>query len=76
MIRELLLGHARLISAGERARREHSAWLTRAMSDPRARLPRIPTRPVEEGGFAPVVATRAGRAWAESWWGGAFERME
>lgn len=76
MIRELFLSHMRLIGAGERARREHSAWLTWAMADPRRRLPRIPTRPVREGGFGPVTATPAGRSWAEGWWSGTFEELE
>ena len=76
MIRDLFLRHVRLIGAGERARRQHSAWLTHAMADPRRAFPRIPTRPVREGGFSAVTATSAGRAWADAWWIGTFDEMD
>lgn len=58
-----------LLSAAERARRLHSRWLTRAFRHGGARgVPRIPTRPVSEGGFQPVTSTPDGRAWADRWW--------
>jgi hypothetical protein len=52
---------------GASMRHAHSRWLTRAVASPRG-LPRIPTIAVRDGGFDPIVATPAGRAWAESWW--------
>lgn len=76
MFRELFPSRGGLISAGERARRLHGAWLTRALADPRRRFPRIPTRPVRDGGFSAVTATPAGRAWATAWWAGAFDELE
>lgn len=65
----------RLETAAEKARRLHSAWLTHALNDPSA-LPRIPVRPVSRGGFAAIVASPGGRAWADRWWSGAFHQVE
>jgi hypothetical protein len=76
MIREFLFRTLLLETAGERARRLHGAWLTRALTDSSRAYPRIPVRPVHEGGFAAVTATVAGRAWADGWWGQALERVE
>ena len=58
----------RLESAGERARRVHSAWLTRALTDPRLGGPRIPVRPVDHGGFDAMLARPGGRQVASGWW--------
>lgn len=52
---------------GAAARRRHAAWLAQALRTPQ-RYPRIPVRPVNQGGFDPVVATPEGREWAEAWW--------
>lgn len=64
----------RLQDAGERARREHSAFLTQAL---RTRLgvnvPRIPRRKVDDGGFDRLMQDPRGRAAAERWWGARFE---
>lgn len=49
------------------ARRTHSRWLSRAIRAG-ARVPRIPTRRVDEGGFDADMATAEGRAWAREWW--------
>lgn len=54
------------------ARRAHSRWLTRAMQAG-VKVPRIPTRRVEEGGFDPVMATTEGREWAAAWWRDALQ---
>jgi hypothetical protein len=59
---------SKLASHAEAMRRRHSAWLTRAMRRPAAYYPRIPTRPVGEGGFAGLMATPGGRDWADQWW--------
>lgn len=48
-------------------RRVHSSWLSRAMRRG-SRVPRIPTRPVSEGGFTPVLDTPEGKQWAEEFW--------
>ncbi len=54
------------------ARRLHSSWLTRAIRAG-VKMPRIPTRLVRDGGFAEVVSTPEGRAWADRWWAEALE---
>ena len=60
--------------AGALARRQHSAWLTRAMASGRA-FPRIPTRPVDLGGFQGQMGRKAGPSRAETWWRLALERV-
>ncbi len=55
----------------ERAIREHSSWLTRAVAAWKSgqdTTPRIPVREVSEGGFSELVASPTGRAWADRWW--------
>ena len=49
------------------ARRQHSRWLTRAIRAG-AKVPRIPIRRVDEGGFDPLMASAEGREWARVWW--------
>ncbi|MCA9311623.1 MAG: hypothetical protein KDA21_10485 [Phycisphaerales bacterium] len=56
-----------LVWLGEKARRVHEAWLTRALQEPE-RWPRIPTRRVADGGFDGVMSSAEGRAWAHGWW--------
>ncbi|MBL0928327.1 MAG: hypothetical protein IBJ11_11870 [Phycisphaerales bacterium] len=69
-----LFGFAeRLETAAERARRLHSAWLTRALTDPQWAAPRIPVRPVSEGGWDEFVRSPGGRDWAERWWDDAID---
>jgi hypothetical protein len=58
---------SKLANHAEMMRLRHSVWLTRALGRASA-YPRIPTRPMAEGGFNGLMATRAGRAWAEEWW--------
>ena len=58
---------SKLVNHAEAMRRRHSVWLTRALQRP-SRFPRIPVRAVAEGGFSSLVATPAGRAWADEWW--------
>ncbi len=53
----------------------HSAWLTAALRRG-ARPPRIPTRPVEAGGWAKLMATPEGRAWVEEFWDGALNHPD
>lgn len=56
-----------LANHAEAMRRRHSMWLTRALRRS-SEYPRIPTRPVGDGGFSAVTRTSAGRAWADQWW--------
>lgn len=67
-IPRLLSRRNRLETLAERARREHSHWLTCAMADPGRYWRRIPIRRVDKGGFAALTADPAGRAWTERWW--------
>jgi hypothetical protein len=53
----------------------HSVWLTKALQRG-SRPPRIPTRKVEDGGWAKLMETPEGRAWAEEFWQGALEHPE
>jgi hypothetical protein len=65
--------------ASARARAEHSAWLTRALTQG-LRYPRIPIRPMDpqtgEGGFGPMMKRPTGPARAERWWKSALERVD
>lgn len=66
----------RILTASERARRLHSAWLTRALAGEEPDLPRIPARRVEQGGFTTLLRTATGRRWASEWWRRFFERFD
>jgi hypothetical protein len=63
------------LERGAAARRRHEAWLAVALRKP-GKYPRIPVRPVADGGFDPVLATPEGRVWAESWWGSTLENPD
>ncbi len=82
-----LLTRRHLLEAGEKARMVHSLWLTHHIvgrkgigsGDPGrviGNLPEIPCRKVSDGGFARIMATPLGRAWAEDWWNGAMDQVE
>lgn len=61
------------LSPGRRMVLEHARWLSWALRRPR-QLPRIPVRKVADGGFARLMATRRGRAYAADWWEDALDR--
>lgn len=63
------------LDLAERARREHSEWLTRAMASSRE-YPRIPVRPVVTGGFSRLLSRGNGAELARRWWEAALARME
>jgi hypothetical protein len=63
------------LSPGERARREHEVWLSRAIRSGRA-LPRIPARRVDLGGMEPVLGSPRGREWARRWWERVLSRAD
>lgn len=65
-----------MLPTAERVRLEHESWLRWAFGRPAGMLPRIPVRRVSAGGFDAIMATPGGRAWAASWWGRAFDRVE
>ena len=68
-----LLWRDRLRDAGERARREHSAFLTQALCTRLGvRAPRIPTRRVDDGGFDRLMGDPRGRRAAGRFWSGAL----
>jgi hypothetical protein len=60
---------------GARARLEHSLWLTRALESNHP-YPRIPTRPVATGGFAPLLSRPHGTTLANRWWDAALARVD
>ena len=60
---------------GERARLQHSAWLTQSLGSA-SPYPRIPTRRVDLGGFNPLMRKERGRLIADRWWQGALDRVE
>ncbi len=53
--------------AGERARKAHSEWLTKALRSG-SKVPRIPLRRVSDGGWDSMMATEEGRCWATEFW--------
>ncbi len=57
------------------ARRMHSRWLTQAIRAG-SKVPRIPVRRVDEGGFDREMATPEGREWASAWWDEALSRPD
>ena len=75
-LRRLFGLQRRIETSGERARRVHAEWLTRAIMSGGINAPRIPTRKVVEGGFEHVRQSKDGRAWADSWWSGAFRSTD
>lgn len=62
-----LVSRLDLIARGEAMRALHSLWLTKALKAG-SRPPRIPTRKVDQGGWATMMETPEGRAWAEEFW--------
>lgn len=53
--------------------RQHARWLSAALQG-RKVAPRIPTRRVDEGGFARLMSTERGRRAASEWWYDAIDR--
>lgn len=56
-----------LPTPGERMRRMHEEWLSRALRRPDG-APRIPVRRVDQGGFSALLAAPGGRERADQWW--------
>lgn len=61
---------------GARYRREHSAWLTRALGRAGPACPRIPVRRVERGGFGKLLARANGLVLSARWWAAALARID
>jgi len=68
-------GRNRLDQAAARMRAEHEWFLNRAMTLSLP-YPRIPTRPVRDGGFSAMMARPDGRPRADRWWEIALDRVE
>jgi len=66
--------YGKLEEAGARTRREHGAFLTRAVRQPRD-FPRIPRRGVDQGGFDPLLRRANGATLAARWWTLALQRV-
>ena len=60
--------------AGERFRAQHSAFLTRAVRTPGA-FPRIPVKPVDQGGYDRLRQQATGPGHAALWWNVALDRV-
>ena len=60
---------------GQRARREHSQWLTRAMTEGRS-YPRIPARRADLGGFSELLSRPEGRIVVDWWWAHTLEQVD
>lgn len=67
--------HYLLLTAGEKARRQHQSWLNRAMRRDTRTL-RIPVRRMELGGFSALRSAPGGMQWAEQWWTEAMTRAD
>lgn len=68
-------GWLRLEERGAIARRLHSLWLTRAVRSDRV-YPKIPVRPVQEGGFSHLSRTPEGRVLCDGWWYAALGQVD
>lgn len=62
------------LTRAEVIRRTHERWLTRALKSGRD-YPRIPIRPVSQGGFSSLMENPAGRLMARAWWDAALEHV-
>lgn len=62
-----LLGMLGVDERGAIARKLHSRWLSRAVESRRP-YPKIPVRPVREGGFTGLTSTPEGRLMCDGWW--------
>ncbi|MEM9253344.1 MAG: hypothetical protein AAGB29_13430 [Planctomycetota bacterium] len=68
-------GRRRRLETPEQMVRETSAFLTWAL--PRShRLPRVPTRPVHQGGFASLLSIPGARQRLARWWAVSLETVE
>ncbi len=63
------------IDPAEVARQLHSRWLSRALASKKV-YPRIPVRPVAEGGFSGLTQTEEGRAAIDAWWQATLEMVD
>ncbi|MBX3410612.1 MAG: hypothetical protein KF859_12090 [Phycisphaeraceae bacterium] len=63
------------LEAGERARLEHSEWLSRALRSGK-NYPRIPVKPVVLGGFDRLMEKPGGPDLCAAWWQAAFNRVD
>jgi hypothetical protein len=63
------------LDEGEKAREQHSQWLTRALAGNR-QYPRIPVRPVVTGGFSRLMNRPHGPDLAGRWWEVALARVD
>ncbi|MCR9077073.1 MAG: hypothetical protein NXI07_13625, partial [bacterium] len=65
----------KVLDAGARFRAEHSRFLTLALLSGR-RYPRIPSKRVDQGGYAGLMKLDEGEKRAAMWWAAAFMRVD
>lgn len=64
----------RIKDPGELARAQHSIWLTQALASGKP-YPRIPLKPVRDGGFSKLMARPHGPDRAAQWWDAALAKV-
>ncbi len=65
----------KIIDAGERYRAQHSAFLTFALRTTR-RIPRIPRKRADEGGYSGLLKLESGQKRASQWWSVAIMKLD
>ena len=69
------LKRKRLLDASARYRAEHSAFLTFAMRTSR-RIPRIPRKRADQGGYSGLLKLETGEKHAVRWWTLAITKLD
>lgn len=65
----------KIIDAGARYRAEHSAFLTFALRTTR-RIPRIPRKRADQGGYSGLLKLDTGERHAAQWWSLAMMKLD
>lgn len=65
----------KIIDAGARYRAQHSAFLTFALRTTR-RIPRIPRKRADQGGYSGLLKLETGERHAAQWWSLAMMRLD
>jgi len=55
---------------------ETSSFISQGLSNPQAKLPAIPTRRVDQGGFTAIMRNPISRLAVKAWWDRAFRSLD